>query len=733
MTQPSLALRAADGNPPPQQGADQSFHLPPMLLQYWQTMLRWRWLMLGIVATCLALGLIATLLTAPKYSAKTQIQIDRQQKQVTKVDGLDAQTASQDIEFYATQYALLKARPLAERVATELKLFDSKDFFAAHGIDSEELFSAPGKTAAQLQIERRRIVVNLLLDNVSISPVRGSKLVDIIYTSRNAALSTAIANKWAAAFIALSMDRQFNSTADARSFLEERIAALRQKVEDSERAAVLYASQSGIVNFDKTIGIDGKTISNRTLASVALEQLAVALNQATADRIAAQSRLNRSGGGTTEAVTSPTLSSLRQQRAAAAAQLAKLSVQFAPEYPSVMEASDQVAAIDAAIRTETARITEARNNEYREALMREKSLKVQVATLTTELDRQNRANIEYANLQRDADTNRELYNSLLQRYKEIGVAGSVGISNIAIVEPAIIPDKPSSPKMPINLALALLVGLALAFMSALVLEQIDEGIREPSQVEHMLGLPLLGTTPVVDSGDPVAEIRDPKSHLFDAYFSIRSSLAFATNHGFPKSLALVSTRSAEGKSSTSVALAAIIARTDKKVLLIDADMRSPSIHEMVGADNEAGLSNILAGEPDWMPLVQKSSFKNLDVVSAGPTPPSAAELLSGDRLKEFVYSALEKYDHVIVDGPPLLGMTDAQLIARAVEGVVYVVQSAGPAVRTVRASLGRLGIVDAHIFGAILTRLESKAGSYGYGYGYGYGETAESKAEKRAR
>lgn len=732
MTQSQFGLHPADRNVPIQQGLGQNFQMPPMLVQYWQTMLRWRWLLLGIVAACIALGLVATLLTAPKYSAKTQIQIDRQQKQVTKVDGLEAQVAAQDIEFYATQYALLKARPLAERVATELRLFDSKEFFAAHGLESDNLFAAPGKTSTELQVERRRIVVNLLLENISISPLRGSKLVDIIYTSRNAVQSTAIANKWAAAFIALSMDRQFNSTADARNFLEERIAALRQKVEDSERAAVLYASQSGIVNFDKTIGTDGKTTANRTLASVALEQLAVALNQATADRITAQSRLNRGGGGTTEAVTSPTLASLRQQRAAAAAQLAKLSVQFAPEYPSVMEAHDQVAAIDAAIRTETARITEARNNEYREAQMREKNLKIQVVTLTNELDRQNRANIEYANLQRDADTNRELYNSLLQRYKEIGVAGSVGISNIAIVEPAIIPIRPSSPKMPINLALALLLGLALAFVSALVLEQIDEGIREPSQVEQLLGLPLLGTTPAVESGDPIAEIRDPKSHLFDAYFSIRSSLAFATNHGFPKSLALVSTRPAEGKSSTSVALAAIIARTDKKVLLIDADMRSPSIHGLVGTNNEEGLSNILAGEQNWLPLVQKSNFKNLDVVSAGPTPPSAAELLSGDRLKEFVLSALERYDHVIIDGPPLLGMTDAQLIARAVEGVVYVVQSAGPAVRTVRAALGRLGIVDAHIFGAILTKLESKSGSYGYGYGYGhgYGETPAGKTEK---
>lgn len=730
MTQSSLDLRLADGNTLPQnRGTNQSIGLPPLLLQYWQTIVRWRWLMAGLVALSLALGLVATLLTAPKYSARTQVQIDRQQKQVTKVDGLDAQASAQDLEFYATQYSLLRVRPLAERVCNELKLYDSRAFFAAHGYDSESFFAAPGRTDAELLTERRRVTVNLLLDNVSISPIRGSKLVDVIYTSRDAALSTAIANKWAAAFVALSMDRQYNSTADARAFLEGRIELLRQKVDDSEKEAVLYASKSGIVNFDKSVGPDGKTAANRTLASVGLEQLSVALNQATTDRIAAQSRLNRGGGGTTEAVTSSTLANLRLQRAATAALLAKLSVQFEPEYPSVMEARDQLAAVDSAIRTETSRITEARQNEYREALMRERQLTDKVAAMTAELDRQNRANIQYANLQREADTNRELYNSLLQRYKEIGVAGSVGISNIAIVEPAIVPVKPSSPRMLANMALALLFGLALAVVTALVLEQIDEGVREPGQVEQLLGVPLLGVIPKVESGDPVAEVRDPKSYLFDAYFSVRSSLAFATNHGLPRSLSLVSTRASEGKSSTAVALAAIISRTERKVLLVDADMRSPSINEMVNINNTAGLSNILAGDQEWLSFVQPTEFKNCDAISAGPTPPSAAELLSGDRLKEFIQSALERYDHVVIDGPPLLGMTDAQLIARAVEGVVYVVQSAGPPVRAVKSSLGRLSMVNAHIFGAILTLAESKAGSYGYGYGYGEGEE-HKKARK---
>ena len=499
--------------------AEDAFQLPPILLQYWHTVLRWRWLMAGIVAACLVIGTIVTLLMAPLYTAKVQIQIDRQQKQVTNVEGIEAQTTAQDIEFYATQYALLKTRPLAERVATELNLYKSAAFLEAHGVDPAVLTEKPaGVSEAVFQENIRKQVIRLLLDNVTITPIRTSRLVDVSYTSRDRALSATIANKWASAFIAISIDRQFASTADARSFLEERLASLREKVEESEKNVVLYGSQSGIVALDQVRDANGRTIANRTLTGSTLEQLASALNQATSDRISAQARAAGTGDATSEAITSATLSSLKQQRAAAASEYAKLSVQFAAEYPAVSELAEQIRSLDAAIARETQRIADTRKREYAEALKRGTELNEKGANLKSELDRQNKANIQYNIYQREADTNRQLYDALLQRYKEIGVAGAVGANNIAIVEPAIAPDRPSSPKLPINLAISLLLGIALAAVAALALEQIDEGIREPGEVEPLLRLPLLGLTPAVEDTSVLDEMRDPKSHLFDAYF-----------------------------------------------------------------------------------------------------------------------------------------------------------------------------------------------------------------------
>lgn len=694
---------------------------PPMILQYWNAVVRWRWLMLGIIAGVMALGLVVTLFMSPQYRATVQIQIDRQQKQVTKVEGVEAETTAQDLEFYATQYALLLARPLAERVVANLRLADNVDFLAAHGV-SPDVFTEDASTlsAAELRQRNRQIVVELLLKNVNVVPIRNSKLVTVSYTSRDAKLSTRIANAWAAAFIAESMNRQFASTADARKFLEERLVVLRQRLDESEKLAVTYASKQGIISLGESRDDDGRTVTTKTLAASQLEELVTALNDATASRISAEARSRSSAGATSESVTSPTLGSLRAQRASIASEYSKKRVQLEDGHPYVQELKQQLDSIDQALATETRRISQARSSEYTEAARREQGLRAQVDELKNRLDSQNKANIQYSAYLRDADTNRQIYDALLQRYKEIGVAGQVGVNNISIVEPAIEPDKPSSPKLILNLAIALVLGLALAGVTAVALEQIDEGVRDPNQVEAIFGSPLLGVTPNVDN-EILDELADVKSHLYDAYFSVRTNLAFSTNRGFPKSLAVTSTRPSEGKSSTSAALAVILSRTGGQVLLIDGDLRSPSVHKVFGLNNDRGLSNFLAGNPRWVESIQQTSFDNLSILAAGPTPPSAAELLSGTSLAELVAAASARYDHVVIDAPPVLGMTDAPLIGKSVESVVYVVESMGPPVRGIKASIQRLAMANVRISGIVLTKMKQSTMGYGYGYGYGYG------------
>jgi len=691
--------------------------LPPILKQYWATVQRRKLTIMIVVAAVLMAGVVITLMMPQEYTATAQLEISREQKQVTNVEGLEAQATGQSMEFYATQYALLETRPVVERVVRDLQLARNDEFFTAHGLDIQELELGTGDSARNA---RQEMAVDLLLANVSIDPVRTSRLVNINYTCRSADFSARIANGWAAAFIAVSMDRQFASTADAREFLEGRLATLRERLEQSERQAVNYAADEGIVSLDQFRDSDGRTIGNRTLTGSNLDALNTALNEAIAARVQAQAALAGSGANSREAITSPTLGSLRQQREAAASEAARLSVQFDEGYPALQALRQQVASLDDAIRQETARISQSRRDAVQQASQREAALRSQVNALRSDLISQNRASIEYNIFQRDADTNRQLYDALLQRYKEIGVAGTVGISNIAIVEAAETPSSPSSPNLFLNLLLAGVAGTLLAGAVTIALEQIDEGVRSQGEVVAKLGVPLLGTAPDVDK-DVREQLFDSKSLLYEAYFSVRSNLAFTTNHGFPRSLQVTSTRAAEGKSSTSFALAAILARLGKRVVLLDADMRSPTVHGVLDLPNTNGLSNYLAGENDWRSLIRPTAQNLLVAMTSGPVPPSAAELLSGDRLNDLVRQLMDEFDHVIIDSPPILGLTDAPIIGRAVEGSVLVVEAGGPAIRAIRTSIDRLQMIGGHIFGVVLTKVQQRADGYGYGYGYGYG------------
>jgi capsular exopolysaccharide synthesis family protein len=231
----------------------------------------------------------------------------------------------------------------------------------------------------------------------------------------------------------------------------------------------------------------------------------------------------------------------------------------------------------------------------------------------------------------------------------------------------------------------------------------------------------LGTVPKVDDSTPKQALLDPRSDLFDAYLAVQTSLSFTTEHGMPRSLMVTSTQPAEGKSTTSLALAATLARARRKVILIDGDMRSPSVHLLGGVSHDRGLSNFLAGEEDVASLTFSMADLGLTAMSAGPIPPNAAELLAGNRLSLLIERLLQEYDHVVIDSPPVMGLADAPLIASRVEGVVWVTEAQGARSALVKTALRRLGSVNARIFGGVLTKFDARKAHYGYDYGYNYG------------
>lgn len=695
----------------------------PPIRRYLRIAMRWRYVMLGAVVACLLLGLIITLLMKPKYTASATVEISRESERVTSFQGVERDASEADQEFYQTQYGLLKARSLSERVAEQLQFVNDPSFFETFSVgDSDPAFEqTAGHYSAQGRLTRLRVAGEILRGNLAIDPAQLSRLVDVRFTSPKPALSAKIANAYAVNFIQTNLERKIQATSYGRDLLQRQLGQAKERLDESQRQLVRYASAQRIINLPGPPTAQGGT-SERSLVADELQSLNTTLSQATADRIQAEALYLEQGrsGASAEALRNQAINGLRQRRAELSADYQRMMTQFEPGYGPAQALRAQITQLDQSIQREEARISGSAEANFRQATRREAELNARVEKLKTSfLDLRTRS-IQYNIYQQEVDTSRALYDALLQRFKEIGVAGGVGINNVVIVDPAVAPERPSSPRILLNLALALFAGIGLGSLLAFALDQLDEAITDPAEVERRLGLPLLGTVPRIDDVEPLAALLDRKSDLVEAYLAVQTSLAFATEHGVPRSVAVTSTRPAEGKSTTALALATTLARAGRRVVLVDGDMRSPSVHALAGIGHEMGLSNFLSGHDDLANMIFPISDLGLSVITAGPLPPNAGELLTGSRLSVLIERLHERFDHIIIDSPPVMGLADAPLIASRVEGVIYAVESHQIRSGLVKAAISRLRMSHARILGGVLTKFESKKASYGYGYEYGY-------------
>lgn len=704
-----------------------------MIRRYLRIALRWRYVILGAVAACFLLGLIATLLVTPQYTATATIEISREANQVTNFQGVEREASVADQEFYQTQYGLLQSRSLSERVAVQLRLVDDPKFYERFGVssDASAFQLVNGRYPAAGRATRQRVAGEILRNRLDVAPTRLSRLVDIRVTSPDAEFSAKVANAWSDAFIQTNLERKVQATSYGRNLLQRQLAQQKERLDESQRQLVSYASQQRIINLPAQSNADGTT-SERSIVADDLASLNTALSQATAERIAAEARYREGGraGASSEALRNQAINSLRQRRAEYAAEYQKLLTQFEPQYPAARALKSQIDQLDRSIANEERRVSGSIETDYRGAVERERALQARVEQLKGSYLDLRRRSIQYNIFQQEVDTNRALYEGLLQRFKEIGVASGVGVNNVSVVDEADVPERPSSPRLLVNLAIALLAGLGLGVALAFALEQMDEAIADPAEVERRLGLPLLGSVPKVDGVTPREALLDRKSDMVDAYLAVQTNLAFTTEHGVPRSLSVTSTRPAEGKSTTALALATMLARSGKRVILVDGDMRSPSVHHLGGVSHDCGLSNFLTGQDEIAPLTFPMTDLGFTAMSAGPIPPNAAELLTGNRLSLLIERLHEQFDHVVIDSPPVMGLADAPLIASRVEGVVFAVESHGIRSTLVKTALGRLAAANAHVFGGVLTKFEVRKAHYGYGYEYGYGYGREAQAKR---
>jgi len=670
----------------------------------------WRWLVLGAVAAGVLGGILITLVTTPIYRAWVTLEANPPTFSVSDEQSREREaTNSNTYDFVATQVGLVSSKSVAERTAQELNLVNNPAVVPQNVDASERLRIATGVVSGGLHV---------------LSPQDG-QLIRFSYDSTSPQLAATIANGVADSFINTALQRRYEASAYARNFLERQIAKTRTDLEHSERALVAYAQQEGIIN---TGTGDGKTSSGDTnsLQGESLVTLNKALADATARRVAAEGAYRQAlATGPTSEVTAST-QSLRQQRATLEAEYQQKRTFMKPEHPEMLSLRSQIDELDKQIAQQSAVMSSGRNNsllaDYRAAQSAEKALQARVAGLKGAVLNLRGRSIQYNILQREVDTNRGQYDALLQRYKEIGVAGGVGMAPVSIVDRADPPTSPTKPNLMMNLLFGLGAGLLAGIAGAVGLEFLTDTIKTREDVRKKLGIPCLGAVPRTAARDAfVEDLKNPTSGVSEAYSAIVAALRFSTEAGMPKVLLLTSTQSAEGKSSSALALAQNFARREKSVLLVDGDLRKPAFK---GATDHVGLSKLLTTEDALRAHVLETQHPNLSLLPGGPVPPNPADLLSTGRIRKILDEAEEQFDLVILDGPPTLGLADAPLLAAAAGNVLFIVESGSTRTRAGIEALNRLEATGAHVLGAALTKASADEGyGYGrYGYGYAYGQ-----------
>lgn len=690
-------------------------------------------LIVAIILTSLALAVVATLLDTPRYTAATTIQINDSSDRVIseKDDSTSPINNSYDTDrFLKTQTDVLRSRGLAVRVAQKLKLHGNADFYRA----MEANPPAAGTPAEVV----RNLTLGLMARNFAVKLPRDSRIVTLTFESADPAIAAQVTNAYASEFIQSNLQRKFDSTAYARDFVAGQLGEAKVRLQNSELELNEYARSSGLIH-TRDAGADegsGKGGSGGSITTASLIQLNEAANKARTDRIVAEGRWQAVSNGsllnTREVLSNSTVVNLMTDRARAEAALQQDLARHLDGYPTVRDKRAELGRINAELQSVASSVRASIRSEYDAALSAERALSAQVNQLKGDTLAEQDLGVRYALLEREADTNRTLYDGLLQRYNELNATAGISSSNVSVIDTAEAPQSPTSPNLLKNLALALIAGFGLAALTVFLKDQLDDAIRVPEDVEHKLRLPLLGVVPKASRSDPEADLLDPKSPVSESYNSLRGALLYSTTAGLPQVMLVTSAQASEGKTTTSYATAAGLARMGRKVVLVDADLRRPSVHRRIGYDNERGLTTLLTTQDAIASVVRDTPQANLSVLASGPIPPSPTELLSSLRMEQIIEELSREYEVVVIDSPPILGLADAPVLSALADGVIFVVESDRGRRGSLKTALRRLRAMRPILLGAVLTKFDpTRSGnrySEYYGYQYYQYESADSKA-----
>jgi len=690
----------------------------------------------GIVVTITMLVMLVVFQMTPQYTATTQLLLNNQNKNVVDIEavmsGLPADSATVD-----SQVQVILSRSVAQRVIEKLNLLNDPEFnpeAGRTGLDAivagakgwvKGLVGAGGveRTEEEQRAALMAAAVNAFIAREDVKRVGLTYLMNVSFTSSDPAKAARIANAIADTYILDQLEAKFDATKQASEWLSSRLDGLRRQLEDSEKAVEIYRSQNDLV------GAGGATVSEQQLS-----ELNAQLILARADRAEKQAKYERARsarGSGLEAVTdvqqSATISQLRQQEAQLARKQAEMSSRYGPRHPSIVNIDAERRDLGRQIGAEVARIVASIQNDAAIADTRVAALEQSLKELQEQTGVGNQAYVRLRELEREATANRAVYESFLNRFKETSQQEGLQTSDARVISQASVPLSPSAPKKALILLLTLFVSGLIGVGVALILERLDNGFRTSGQLERIAGLPHLATLPIVPKDDKIGAqdyiLTKPLSSFAEGLRSLRTALSLSDVDSPPKLILFTSALPGEGKSTSVVSFARAAAQAGTKVIVLDCDLRRPSIAKLFGAEKpKEGLVEYLAGRVSLDEVIQKDTKSALDFlpIAAGAANPS--DILGSMQMQRLLQTLRNTYDLVVIDSAPVLPVVDSRVIGRQVDKTVFVVRWAETPRDAVMNGLKELQSFNIDIAGLIMTQVDTaQQAKYGYGdSGYYY-------------
>ena len=733
------------------------------LKDYLRVILKRKWIIGTCTVIVLTLAVLSSMNKEPYYQASVRLSIQKQNASVVLFPNMAFPLY--DPDYYQTQYTILRSRPLAERVIKKLRLGESPEFKASprrkfnfdipsmvfsllKKLNPARLFSTSSNAKGSIEPSNAKdngispALVNAFIGRLGVSPMKDTKMVvDLSFTGRYPKIIAQIANAVGEEYINMTMEAKIEAAQKMMRKLNEQLAQQKKKVEGSEIGLQKYKEKENIVSLEERQNIVVQRLSqlNALVTGVKTERIAIETRYKELKKLSNQPEMIES---LPSILSNAMIQQLKTDYVALQRRYSEASKKFGAKHPKMLELRSQIGLMKQKIALEVKKNVTSLMTEYKVAQSKEATLTEALESQKKEALELNRKAIEYKILERDAESNRQMYNVLITKMKEADVSSDLKGTDIRIIDPAQIPGSPIGPKRGFSILFAAFIGLGLGMAFAFFLEYIDTSMKTPEDIKR-IQIPYMGFIPTFQTNNQLELIvqEDPKSLISEAYRTVRTGILFSGSKPSPQFIQVTSAGPQEGKTITTANVATVMAQSGSRVLIMDCDMRKPRIHEIFGMPNSRGLSDLLLNGEEGFSFIKETKVPNLDIIACGSIPANPSELLGSKRMQRFLTLLGEKYDRIIMDSPPVLAVTDSIVLSRLVEGIILVVGAGASSKNSVTRAVELLKEVNARICGAVLNNLNvdkeryyySRYYYYDYGkYGsYAYGDNGHRKKKRR--